>query len=170
MKDKDIKHQIDRIIILIDSREHLPNHITKAFDEYGVKWERKKLKSGDYSAYLPKDDNLGIEEINLENELVIERKMSLDELANNISNQRERFKREFSRTEAKIILLIENNTYMDIINHNYNSKLTQNQFLGLLHSFCDTFKSPFVFRQKEETPLFIYDIFKYRIRNKLKNK
>ena len=93
MKDKDIKHQIDRIIILIDSREHLPNHITKAFDEYGVKWERKKLKSGDYSAYLPKDDNLGIEEINLENELVIERKMSLDELANNISKQRERFKR-----------------------------------------------------------------------------
>ena len=36
MKDSEIKKQIDRIIILIDSREKLPNHITKAFDKYGV--------------------------------------------------------------------------------------------------------------------------------------
>ena len=169
MKEKDIKELIDTIIILVDTREHLPNHITDAFDKYGVKWERKKLKSGDYSAILPANSKFNLDEINLEDQLVIERKMSVDELARNLSVNRDRFKREFSRTNSDVILLIENNTYMDIITHNYNSKLTSNQYMGLLHSLCDEFKIPFIFKDKKESPLFIYNVFKYRIRNKLKN-
>ena len=74
MKDSEIKKQIDRIIILIDSREKLPNHITKAFDKYGVNWERVKLDSGDYSAVLPEDKENNIPEIDLRDELCIERK------------------------------------------------------------------------------------------------
>ena len=169
MKEKDIKELIDTIIILVDTREHLPNHITEAFDKYDVKWERRKLKSGDYSAILPANSKFNLDEINLEDQLVIERKMSIDELARNISVNRDRFKREFNRTDANVILLIENNTYMDIITHNYNSKLTSNQYMGLLHSLCDEFKIPFIFKDKKESPLFIYNVFKYRIRNKLKN-
>ena len=167
MNNKQIKEQIDRIIILVDSREHLPNHITKTFDKYNIKWEVRKLNSGDYSAYLPSDGD--IEEINLSDELVIERKMNLDELSKNISTNRDRFKREFDRSKAEIILLVEENNYSDIMNHNFRSKLTSNQYLGLLHSLCDEYKIPFVFKLKTETPLYIYNVFKYRIRNKLKN-
>ena len=75
MTEKQIKEQIDRIIILIDSREKLPNHITKAFDKYGVNWERVKLDSGDYSAILPEDKENNIPEIDLREVLCIERKI-----------------------------------------------------------------------------------------------
>ena len=44
MKDKDIKKAIDSIIVIVDSREHLPNEITKCLDKYNIKWERKKTK------------------------------------------------------------------------------------------------------------------------------
>ena len=59
--DKQIKDIIDTIIILVDSRERgLPNHITKAFDKYNINWEVKKLNSGDYSARIPVNEELGI--------------------------------------------------------------------------------------------------------------
>ena len=62
LTEKQIKKAIDSMVILIDTREKLPNHITQAFDEYGVNWERRKLKSGDYSAYVPMNEELGIVE------------------------------------------------------------------------------------------------------------
>ena len=76
MKDSEIKKQIDRIIILVDTREKLPNHIVECFDKYGVNWERAKLDSGDYSAILPEDKENNIPEIDLREVLCIERKMS----------------------------------------------------------------------------------------------
>lgn len=171
MKDKDIKKAIDTIIIIIDTREHLPNEITKCFDMYGITWERRKLKSGDYSARIPKNEELGIiEEINLENILCIERKMSADEISTNVSTNRERFKREFERAEAEIIIVIEGSTYKDIAIKNYNSKLTPNQFLGSLHGISDEYSVPFIFIDKGYSALYIYNLLKYRFRNILKNK
>lgn len=170
LKDKDIKKAIDTIVVIIDTREHLPNEITKCFDKYNIKWERKKLKSGDYSAKIPKNEELGInEEINLEDILCIERKMSADEISTNVSTNRERFKREFERTKAQIIIVIEGNTYKDIAIKNYNSKLTPNQFLGSLHGIADEYGIPFIFIDKGFSALYIYNVLKYRLRNILKN-
>ena len=97
MKDDEIKKQIDRIVILVDSREKLPNHIVECFDRFGVNWQRIKLDSGDYSAILPEDKENGIPEIDLRNELCIERKMSCDEIIGNLTRGKERFNSEFSR-------------------------------------------------------------------------
>ena len=170
LTEKQIKKAIDSIVILIDTREKLPNHITKAFDEYGVNWERRTLKSGDYSAYIPMNEDLGIiEEMNFENELCIERKMSADEISSNLSTNKERFHREFSRAEAKILILVEDSTYEDIALGNYKSKLTPKQFLGLLHSFSLEHDSPFIFIPKSISALWIYNCFKYYFRNKCKN-
>ena len=33
MKDKQIKELLSKMIILVDSREHLPSHITDTFDK-----------------------------------------------------------------------------------------------------------------------------------------
>lgn len=170
MKDKDIKKAIDTIIIVIDTRDKLPNHITECFDKYNIKWERKKLNSGDYTARVPVNEELGIvEEINLEDILCIERKMSIDEISTNISTNRERFKREFERSKAEIIIVIENNTYKDIATKNYKSKLMPNQFLGGLHSLSDEYGVSFIFVDKDCSALLIYNFLKYRIRNILKN-
>ena len=53
LKEKEIKDLIDTIVIYVDSREKLPNHITDCFDKYEINWMIKKLDSGDYSAILP---------------------------------------------------------------------------------------------------------------------
>ena len=168
MKDDKIKKQIDRIIILIDSREKLPNHITKAFDKYGVNWERVKLDSGDYSAILPEDKENNIPEIDLREVLCIERKMSCDEIIGNLTRNKERFNAEFSRTNAKMPILIED-TFKNACTGNYISKVTSKQFLGALFSFCDRYDTFFYFiEDKDFSALWIYNVFKYRMRNILK--
>lgn len=75
------------MIIIVDTREKDKN-ITNTFDKYNIKWERKKLLSGDYSAYIPKNKEFGIsEDINIEKELSIERKMNLQEVGVNLTHK-----------------------------------------------------------------------------------
>lgn len=168
LREKEIKSQIDRIVIIVDSRENIPNHITKCFDKYGVQWQRKQLKSGDYSAILPEDKELGIPEIDLTDILCVERKMSCDEIIQNLTKHKERFYREFERSNATIPILIED-SFKNACEGNYRSKVTSKQFLGALFSFCDKNKTFFYFMEdKNLSALWIYDIFKYRIRNILK--
>ena len=169
LSEKQIKQCIDNLIILVDSRERgLPNHITKSFDKYGVNWERAKLDSGDYSAILPEDKENNIPEIDLRDDLCIERKMSCDEIIGNLTRNKERFNAEFSRTNAKIPILIED-TFKNACTENYRSKVTSKQFLGALFSFCDRYDTFFYFiGDKDFSALWIYNIFKYRMRNILK--
>lgn len=169
LTDKQIKELIDTIVVVIDSREKLPNHITKAFDKYNVNWEVRKLKSGDYTAYLPENKELNIERIDLTDVLAIERKMSADEISINLSTKKKRFIKEFDRSNAKILIVIENDTYSNIATHKYKSKLNPKSFLGLLHSHVDKYNTSFVFVDKHVSALYIYNIFKYRIKNILKN-
>lgn len=170
MKSNEIKKAIDTIIVCIDSREHLPNHITDCLDKHNIKWERRKLNSGDYTARVPINEELGIfKEIDLEDILCIERKMSAEELSGNISTNRERFKREFKRSKAKIILVIENTTYKKIAYKDYDTQLTPNQYLGGLHSICNDYEVPFIFVDKDASALMIYNFLKYKIRSILKN-
>lgn len=169
LKEKEIKELIDTIIIYVDTRESLPNHITKCFDKYGVNWERKKLHSGDYSATLPQNDTYKTPEINLEDELCIERKMNCDEIIQNLTKYKERFYKEFERSCAEIPILIEDD-FKNAATGNYRSVVTPKQFLGALFSFCRKNKTYFYFMEdKNYSALWIYDLFKYEIRNRLKN-
>ncbi|MDU3409982.1 ERCC4 domain-containing protein [Clostridium sp.] len=169
LTEKEIKKQIDRIVIYVDSREkNIPNHITKCFDKYGIQWQIKQLKSGDYSAILPEDIELGISEINLVDILCVERKMSCDEIIQNLTKYKERFYKEFERSNATIPILIED-SFKNACEGDYRSKVTPNQFLGALFTFCDKNKTFFYFMEDRSlSALWIYDIFKYRIRNILK--
>ena len=170
MKEKDIKYCIDQMIIKVDTREK-KKHITDCFDKYGVNWERTKLCSGDYSAYLPPQPQLNINEpIVFDDIFVIERKKDADEIANNLTKGIKRFKNEFERSNANIQIMIEKSTYLDLVAHNYRSKLTPKQILGLLHGFCVSVGSEFIFVEDNVSPLYIYNCFKYRLKNILKNK
>ena len=143
--NEQIKQIIDTIVIVVDSREQKNQHITSMFDKYGINWERRKLNSGDYSAYVPINEELGIfEEINLENELCVERKKDCDEIIQNLTKHKDRFYREFERTNAKIPILIED-SFKNACTGNYISKVTSKQFLGALFSFCDKYDTFFYF-------------------------
>lgn len=155
--------------VIVDSREKLPNHITDLFDEVGVEWKRQKLKSGDYTAYIPKNEQLGISE-DIYAEICIERKMNLEEIGGNLTTSRARFKREFDRKDKDIIILIEDNNYADIIYKKYHNKVAPNSFLASLHSISAEFNVPFIFIDSSVSGVFIFKTLYYSLRNKLKNK
>lgn len=166
MKDKELKEILDTMIIIVDSREHIPSHITKTFDRYNIKWERNKVLSGDYTAYIPKSDVI---DKDIMASISIERKMNIDEIARNLTVNRDRFKREFERKETDVIIMIENNTYKDISTNNYKSEVKPKSLLASLHSISREFNIPFIFIDKETSPLFIQKTLYYDLRNKLKN-
>ena len=165
---KIVREMLDEWVEYKAKLDTLYSDITKAFDEYGVNWEVVKLDSGDYSAILPEDEEMGIPEIDLRDEICIERKMSCDEIIGNLTRNKERFHKEFGRTNADIPILIEDD-FSNACRGNYKSQVTPKQFLGALFSFCDKYGTFFYFmKDKELSAIWIYDIFKYRIRNKLK--
>lgn len=165
-KDKDIKTIIDKLIIIIDGHEK-DTYIAETLDKYNIKHESAPLKSGDFSAYIPPIPELEFEGIDFRNELVIERKNSLSEISQNLTKHKARFKREFERSDAKIIIMIED-TYKNGAYGVYNSKIEPKSLLGLLHSWQFKYDTPVVYIDKEVAPLYIYNTFKYFLRCKLK--
>lgn len=169
LSNDQIKAIIDTMVIVVDTREK-STHITDAFDKYGINWERLKLESGDYSAYVPQNPYLGVDEwIDLRDELCIERKACCDEIIQNLTRNKERFCREFERSTADIPILIED-SFENAVKGNYRSQVTPKAFLGALFSFCDENDTFFYFMEdKKHSALWIYDMLKYRVRNKLKD-
>jgi ERCC4-type nuclease len=141
------------IIILIDSREKKIEHITKVFDSQKIKYQTEKLEVGDYSFTL-KDKRFNC---------IIERKNSLDELSQNFTSGRERFKREFERLNVnnKCHLLIENNSLDDIICGNYRSEIHRNSFLASLLSFEYRYNINVHFISNNYTAFLITKLFYY---------
>lgn len=169
--DAEIQKILKHIIILVDSREKSHSHITDWFDKHKIKWEVMALPSGDYSFALD-----AIPELDLSyktfyyNDCLLERKNSLEELSGCFSQTRERFNDEWSRCYAKRkYLLIENNTYEDLVNGNYGTKYNSKSFLGSLHSFNAKYGLEMVFMpNKELSPVFILATFQYYLRYLIK--
>ena len=94
-----VKSALETFTILIDTREHETSALTQRIQQMGCPVERQKLNFGDYSAKVILPTGVPY---SLENIVVIERKMSSDEIANCFTSQRDRFTREFERAKAAV--------------------------------------------------------------------
>lgn len=169
--DKEVKEILSSITVIIDSREQVNSHIKLWLKSKKISFAIQKLDFADYSFFVPKNIDLGIEEnIYFTNELSVERKASLEELSGNFSVDRERLAREFERHIGHMILMIEDSDYKDIINNNYKTKYPSQSYIGSLHSFSLRYDVPFIFVSKENSAHFIYYTFYYWLRNKLLKK
>lgn len=155
------------IFLIVDTREQPTELYYKRLDSVGIPYRRAKLDFGDYSCgYLTSDGF----EVLLDKEIVIERKMSLDEICANFTKGRDRFAREFERAAkngAKVHLIIENGNYEKIINGKYRSRLNSNSLLASFMAFADRYDISVHFCKPDTTPLLINRIFYHHIRNKL---
>ena len=62
------------MIILVDTREKVNDHIISSFDKNGISYKKKALEYGDYSFALPKNEALSIpREMYFDKKVVIER-------------------------------------------------------------------------------------------------
>lgn len=160
------------MVYLVDTREHenKNTHITDVWDKLGIQWKKKKLDYGDYSFKLPKNPDLGIPwDLDFSKKIVVERKNSLDELAGNCVDDRERLKREFALAPSEKVLLIENATYSDMLHGNYRSKYAAKSFWATIHSFWHEYGIPVMFMpDPKDSAYFIRGYFQYWLRNYLK--
>lgn len=168
--EKEQKQLLSSLGIIVDTREKSNKHITDWFDDKNIKYKKQKLDQGDYSFYIPKNEELNIDrDIYFNKEIVIERKASLDEIALNMTKGRKQLKHEFSQHKGKMTLLIENANYEDICKGNYRSKYNISSFVGSLHSMSTEFTVPFIFiPDKKYTPIYIYFEMYYYFRNYIK--
>jgi len=131
------KAVLSNIVILIDSREQKNQHIIDFLNDNNISHIQKKIDFGDYSFKVKK--------YTLESYFAIERKNSLDELIQNsvaiddtTNNKINRIERELLRAQesgAYLEFMIENNSYDDIFENNYNSLMSINAVLGKINKY-----------------------------------
>lgn len=128
------------------------------------------LESGDYSFELKAIPELDIPHtMDFRQDIMIERKNSLDEISSNFTRGRERFNDEFGRAWAvKKYLIIEDGSYEKILTHNYRSEYNPTSFFASLLSFDARYNLHVQFCNKETVATLIYNICKYTLREILK--
>lgn len=165
------KELLQSLTVLVDTREKANSNIINYFDKKKIDYKSKKLDFGDYSFFLPKNEELGImRDIYFNDQIAIERKASLNELSGNFCQGRTQFENELIRSAgSKLILLVENpQGYKDIINHNYRTKYKPKSFIGTLNSFKHRYNLEVNFLQPELAGNFIYYNFYYYLREFIK--
>jgi len=165
--DTELKKLLKSMVLIIDTRENANEHLIEFFNKKDIPYVSKKIEYGDYSFYLPANPELGIiRDLYFSDKIAIERKASLEELSGNFTNDRLRIESEFIRHKGKMILLIENADYSDILKHNYKTEYTPASFLATLHSFSERYDIPFTFmKDNRYSGQFIYFTFYYWLRN-----
>ena len=102
---------------------------------------------------------------------MIERKRSLDELGANFAhgNNRTRLEEELSTFKGKKYLLLENATYKDICEKNYENKVSVKAFLGTLHQFNHRYNWEVTYMPNNQySAPWIYGTCYYYLRNLLR--
>ena len=165
--DKEIEELIKSIVILVDTREKQNSHLIEYWDKKGILYKKKSLDYGDYSFYIPQNEELNIpRDIYFDKEIVVERKASLEEISNNLTKERDRFEKELCLAPKTKVLLIENANYSDIATGNYNTQYNKKSFWASIHSFWFKYNIPIFFMPDNKwSGLFIRGYFEYYLKN-----
>lgn len=143
IKPKNIEQLLKNIEIIYSTKEQENSHILQYFDSVNVKYRKASMPTCDYSAFLPKCEELGLPfDITLEKELLIERKAHLNELANNICQERSAFQNEWIRAResgASLYLVIESGSFADIDAHRYRSQYNEKAYYNTLLSWREKY-------------------------------
>lgn len=158
------------MVILIDRREKNTEHITTYFDKVNVPYVNKSLAYGDYSFYLPKNEDFAIpRDLYFDKKIMVERKGSLEELSGNLTKERDRLEKELSLAPKTKVMLIENATYGDLVKGNYNTQYNNKAFWASIHSFWHKYNIPIIFMPDPGyTGFFIRGYFEYYLKNYLR--
>jgi len=167
--DPEQKQLLKSLVILVDTRENVNEHVTSYFNSKDITFKPHKLDSGDYSVMLPANPDLGIvRDLYFDRQIIIERKASLEELSGNLAQSRERFEREFERVpNCRKYLLIEGGSYQDVFDSKYKTGLNSVAFMASLLTFQCRFGLNVSFVSKEHSGKFIYGLLYYFLREQL---
>lgn len=168
----EIKDILKTFKILVDSREQRTDKALKRYESFSAAWERATLSYGDYTynVRLPSGHWLLDQGEAVKGLCVIERKMSLDELASCFTHSRDRFEREFLRASeqgAKVHLLVEGASWENLINGKYRSKFTPNAYLASLLAWQVRYNIQLYFCKSETSGRLIKEILYRDLKERL---
>lgn len=156
------KALLSHLQIVCTTNEKVNGHITDWFDSKNIQWVAKALKTGDYCFVITACPELGFaRDTYFTDELMIERKNSLSELASSINN--EAFHYELKRARPilhKYLVVEQTNGWQGILMHDYISKYNEKSFWATLHTFEVVYGLKIKFVTKESAGLAIYSICK----------
>lgn len=153
MHPTEIQAQLDGLICLVDTREQDTVRARKRLQTIELPIERVALKFGDYSARCGALD--------LQNSVVIERKMNLDEICHCYCQDRPRFEREFQRArdaDAKVYLLIENGSWEKAYSGVYRSNMRPESLVASMTAWLARYRCQLIFCKEETSGRLIHDI------------
>lgn len=162
--------------ILYDTREQVNDHILAYFDKQKLPYKRQKIDEGDYTAVITARPEMGITR-DIYFPVGVERKNSVDELANNLVEKTDtrddiRLERELIRAKmkgVKIFLVVEDpNGLENIIKGNYRSLYKPKAFMGRLTALQNRYIQNTVFTAPKDTGYHIYRLLYYAVRDFLK--
>ena len=188
--------------VVVDTREKQVNHILNKFDEgleekpshhdmyrgkkstftnpIGYYKQEKGLKTGDFTLVVQLPNQ---QQINFQDKIIIERKNSLNELCQNLFDDKDkngmtRFERELKRAKEqgiKVILLVEvEDMHSKILSSKYfrfdkASKVSPKAFNSILRSLQARYNISIEYCNKKDSARLIHDILYYHAREYLKN-
>lgn len=153
------------MVYVIDSREQPTKALAKRM-EYLQPNVRETVNAGDYTAktllpdgtwfYLP---------------VAVERKMSLTEIAGNLTRERERFRAEFNRAREhgiRLYILIEQASWEAAYAGAYRSQMKPQSLIASLLTWSARYGCPILMCERPETGgKLIRDILHYEMREAL---
>ena len=157
--DKKYKELLSHMVVLVDSREQSNKNVTDWFDRNNIMVESCPELGFSIDTYFS-------------DELCIERKNSVSELAGNIANATkddDRIFKEFNRmiNIEKNYLLIENDSIEDIFTENYKSKLNPTSFFRTLLTWQSRNNMHIYFVEREYMGRMIYELCKNCLDSKI---
>lgn len=155
MTVQEVQAVLNSMEILVDTREQPTDRAKKRYERFGCPYRRATLSYGDYAynATLPDGNALYDVQATVYPACVVERKMSLDELAACFCSRRQRFTNEFERAKemgARMYLIIENATWENLCNGKYRTKMKASAFIASVIAFVVRYNMN-IFFCKEET-------------------
>lgn len=165
----DIQNCLSNMVIIYDTREQETAALHKRLKSMQCPHKRQKLDSGDYSCECTLPNGTVY---SLADKVVVERKMSADEICSNFTRGRERFVREFDRlksTGGKPYLLIENTCWEDIFAGNYRSRLNPMALVASLKAWEARYGTHILFCTPKLTGQLIYKTLYYELKERLES-
>lgn len=168
----EIQNCLESMFVLVDTREQPSVRSQQRLDSLGVPYTRQKLNYGDYTYNfrLPNGQFLYPEDVPVNGEAVIERKMNLEELSQCFCQSRERFTNEFERIKAagsSVYLLIEDGNIEKIMHGRYKTKYNSTAFLASITAWMARYNCRVIFCQHELSGKLIKELLYRELKERL---
>lgn len=171
--DKQYRELLKHMVILCDTRDQTNQYILDEFDRQKVKYKKKALKTGDYTLMIEACPELGFQyDTIFMDELCIERKNSISEIAGNISTSEKddsRIFKEFNRmiNIERVYLVIEDDKLDDIWAKKYKSEINPDALFRTLLTWQARNNMHIYFIKKEHMAKMIYELCKNCLDSKI---